>query len=440
MLEEIVANDLPDLGLILGCILASAFFSSAETAITSLGAQKVKYIIKTKGDAAKSLRLWLTHPGRVLTTILIFNNSVNILASAVMTAMMSRYFTSTVIGISTGVSTFLILVFGEIIPKSFGKSHAESTAVFSMRVIRMLEFLVRPLIKILSGFADGVINAISEDGDKTPPMTEEELEFLLAESKKAGVIEDLKQDIITGAFDFDETRVREIMTPRMDLSAVSTEDTFATVLGLCLESGHSRIPVYRESIDQVVGVILAKDLLREVSTPSAKTEHIKITTIMRDTFFVPESKSIMDVFKDLKRTKNHLAIVIDEYGGTAGIVTMEDILEEIVGDIQDEYDTEEAEFLQIDKGTYEVSGAVNLEEFMDYFELDEKDIETDDADTLAGWLTKRVSDLPKVGQTVTVGPLTMEVTEVDRHRIERVRVVKSAAKPPPESTEEPVLQ
>jgi CBS domain containing-hemolysin-like protein len=428
MFESIIANDLPQIGMILFCLIISAFFSAAETSITSLGAQKVKYLIKTRGDHAKQLRLWLTHPGRVLTTILIFNNGVNILASAVATAVTAKYFDSQVIGISTGITTFLVLIFGEIIPKSFGKTHPEATAIFTMKLIKPLEFIVRPLTKILSGFADGVINAVSEDGDKTPPMTEEELEFLVSESKKAGVIEDLKQDIIAGAFDFDETRVREIMTPRMDLSAVSTEDSFATVLKLCLDSGHSRIPVYRESIDQVVGVIMAKDLLKEVADPKSNSESIKLTSIMRDTFFVPESKSIMEVFKDLKKTKNHLAIIIDEYGGTAGIVTMEDILEEIVGDIQDEFDSEEAEILQIEKGVYDVSGAVNLDEFMDYFELDEKEIETDDADTLAGWLTNLVSELPKVGQSVSAGPLTMEVTEVDRHRIERVRVTRTPQK------------
>lgn len=422
MFDSAIGYNLPEILLIVACLLVAALFSAAETAMTSLGAQKVKYLIKTRGSQAKELRLWLTHPGRVLTTILIFGNVVNILASVVTTALATKYFENNIIGISTGITTFLILIFGEIIPKSFGKSHAESTAIFSMKIIKPLEFLVRPVIKILSGFADGVINAISEDGHKTPPMTEEELEFLVAESKKAGVIEDLKQDIISGAFDFDETKVREIMTPRMDLSAVSTEDSFDTVLKLCLDSGHSRIPVYRESIDQIVGVIMAKDLLKLIAAPTANTLTIQLSAIMRDTLFVPESKSIMEVFKDLKRTKHHLAIIIDEYGGTAGIVTMEDILEEIVGDIQDEFDSEEAEIVQVDAEVYEVLGAVNLEEFMDYFKLDEKEIATDDADTLAGWLTNLVSDLPKVGQTVSTGPLEMEVMEVDRHRIERVRV------------------
>jgi len=424
MFDSLANDDMLSFSVIGACLVMSAFFSSAETGITSLGTQKAKYLIKTKGEAVSQLKLWINFPGRVLSTILIFNNVVNILASAVATSLAVKYFENQAIAIATGGITFLVLIFGEIVPKSFAKSHAESTALFTMRIINPLEFMVRPASKLLAGFADGVVNAISDDGGEAPAMSEEELEFLVNESEKAGVIEEIKKEIIEGAFDFDETRVKEIMTPRPDVTAVSSEESFENVLALCIETGHSRIPIYKESADQMIGVILAKDLLRETAKIKNKVPDIKITSIMREAFFSPESKSIMDVFKDLKRTKNHLTVIIDEYGGTAGIVTMEDILEEIVGEIQDEFDAEEAKILEIDKGIFDIAGAVAISEFLEYFEIDEDSVETEDTETLAGWLTMLVGEMPKVGQTVTSGPLRMEVTEVDRHRIERVRVVR----------------
>ncbi|MEZ4741162.1 MAG: hemolysin family protein [Bdellovibrionota bacterium] len=422
---EFMAND-DSFGLIMigVCLIMSAFFSSAETGITTLGTQRARYLLKTRGHSAKQLMLWVDHPGRVLSTILIFNNVVNILASAIATSLAVRHFQNQAIAVATGTITFLVLVFGEIVPKSFAKSHAEATALFSMNIIRLLEFLVRPISKILSGFADGVVNAISDEVDKPPAMSEAELEFLVNESEKAGVLGDIKKDIIEGAFEFDETRVREIMTPRTDISAVSSLSSFEDVLRLCLETGHSRIPIYKESIDEVVGVILAKDLLTEMAKTSKDLDKIKITDIMREAFFTPESKSIMEAFKDLKSTKNHLSIIIDEYGGTAGIVTMEDILEEIVGEIQDEYDAEEAKILEIGKGVYDIAGSVSISEFLVYFGIDEDEVDTKEADTLGGWLTLLVSEMPKVGQSVTAGPLKMEVTEVSRHRIERIRVTQ----------------
>lgn len=407
------------------CLILSSFFSAAETAITSLGAQKVKYLIKTRGEKVYPLKLWLTNPGRVLTTILIFNNSVNILASATATVLATYYFAEGAVGIATAIITILVLIFGEIIPKSFAKSHAEATAIVAMRIIKVLEFLIRPLTRLLSWFTDGVINAISEEGNKTPPMTEEELEFLVSESEKAGVIEDLKRDIIEGAFEFDDTKVREIMTPRTDLTAVPESEPFSSVLALCLETGHSRIPVYNEKIDHITGVVLAKDLLKALATPGRDRDKIKITDIMREALFVPESKSIMEAFKDLKNTKNHLAIIIDEYGGTAGIVTMEDILEEIVGEIQDETDHEEDQIITLDENVFEMPGFINIFEVIEFLGFEETDFEIGEADTLGGWLTQNTSNLPEIGQTVTIGPLTLEVLEIDRHRIEKVKITKN---------------
>jgi CBS domain containing-hemolysin-like protein len=410
------------------CLILSAFFSSAETAITSLGAMKVKHMLNTRGKSVRQLRLWAVHPGRVLTTILIFNSVVNILGASLATVIAADFFQDQAVGVATGVVTFLVLVFGEIMPKSFAKTHAETWAIFSMRIVNLAYYSIYPVVLALSGFAEWVIKVFSKGAKRSPLITEDELEFIVNESQKAGVIEHIKKEIIEGAFDFDETRVREIMTPRTDLAAIEETDPINSLMELIIKSGHSRIPVYRETIDHVVGVVLAKDFLSLALNKAKQASVVYAKDLMRAPFFVPESKTIMEVFNDLKRSKSHIAIVIDEYGGTAGIVTMEDILEEIVGEIQDEFDAEEADIVQVDDKVHDVSGSINIDEFLDFFQLGSKELPEDEpteqSDTLAGWMTQLISEMPEVGQKVTIGEFEMEVTEVDRHRIERVRITK----------------
>lgn len=429
MITSFLVAEAGSLSVIFTCLVLSAFFSSAETAITSLGVIKVRHILDQRGKNASQLKLWLKHPGRVIATILLFNNVVNILASSVTTQLTYVYFESGAIGIATGLTTFWVLVFGEIIPKSFAKSHAEGMALFSMRIIQIIYFMSYPLVRGLSGFADFVIRLISRGSKTTPLITEEEIEFIVSEGEKAGVIGDIKKDIIEGAFDFDETKVREIMTPRPDLTALHVDTPWKEVVDKALETGHSRLPVYRDNIDQIVGIVLAKDLLKFLSQQVNETKNLNASDFMRETHFAPESKSIMEVFKDLKRTKNHMAVIIDEYGSTAGIVTMEDILEEIVGEIQDEFDAEEAQILKIDEHVFEVSGSMNIDEFFNYFKIQEGDLREnekgEDVDTLAGWVTQLIGEMPQVGQKVRVLTFDIEVIEVSQMRIDAVKIIES---------------
>ena len=417
------------LGLIFICLVLSAFFSSAETAITSLGTMKVKHILDQKGKKARQLQLWLTHPGRVITTVLLFNNVVNILASSLTTSITYRYFQSGAVGIATGITTFCVLVFGEIIPKSFAKSHAEGFALFSMRFVVIVYYLCYPLVKGLSGFAEYVIKFVSKGSKTAPLITEEEIEFIVSEGEKAGIIQDIKREIIEGAFDFDETKVREIMTPRTNLTAFSTDTPLEEIIDETISTGHSRIPVYSENMDHMVGVVLAKDLLKYTSGKNELKNEVVAKDLMRDAHFAPESKSIMEVFKDLKRTKSHMAIIIDEYGGTAGIVTMEDILEEIVGEIQDEFDAEEAQILKVDENIHEVAGGMNIYEFFELFNIDNKTLNEDQSeegiDTVAGWVTQLIGQMPKAGQKVQVGHLNLEVIEVSQRRIDVIKVTQT---------------
>ncbi len=419
-------SDILSVFIIFLCVAISAFFSAAETSITSLGSLKARHLLDIRGKTVSQLNLWLKHPSRVLTTILIFNTVVNILASAVATELAARYFHSRAIGIATGIVTLLILVFGEIIPKSFAKAMPEPIAIATLKLIQIIYWIMFPVIWFFSELAAKIIVLLGAKEKKGPPITEAELEFLVNVGEKAGVIEETKQEMISGVFGFDETRVREVMTPRTDIRAIELHSSFSDAVRIANESGFSRIPVFEGRIDNIVGMLLAKDLLQ--FTVSGKDGGpTQISQMMREVFFVPESKLIMDVFKDLKRNKKHMAIVIDEYGGTAGIVTLEDILEEIVGEIQDEFDSEEAEIIDRGNGVYDVQGSLNIEDFLEFFELGIRDLNVEqdaEADTIGGLLTHILGDLPKVGKTITIGPLKLEVTDMSRHRIRRVKVRK----------------
>jgi CBS domain containing-hemolysin-like protein len=408
--------------IIVLCLIFSAFFSAAETAITSLGILKSKQLLKQQKNK-KALELWLGHPSRVLTTILVFNTASNILAAAFAMQVAARHFGNYAVAIATGALTFALLIFGEIIPKSFARGHAEFLGTLALKTVAVLYTIFFVVIWPLSEFTAHILRKLGKTDTLQPTLDEEELEFLINEGEKAGVLEESQKEMISGVFEFDDTKVREIMTPRTDIKAAEKDQGTLECIKIILQTGHSRIPIYEERIDNIVGVLLAKDILRYL-TGGGKLP--PVADIMREPFFVPESKPIMEVFKDFNRTKNHMAIIIDEYGGTAGIVTMEDILEEIVGEIQDEYDAEEAKIVKIKSGAYEVSGSVNISEFVEYFGLDgsfEEDVEGD-VDTIGGWMTRHLGNLPQVGQSLVHDPLTLEVAAVDRHRIERLKVIK----------------
>jgi CBS domain containing-hemolysin-like protein len=408
------------------CVGLASMFSVCETAITSLGSLKAKHILEEEGRANRQLNLWHQHPSRVLTTIVIFATIVHTLASAVATDLAARYFASQAIGVATGATTLALLVFGEITPKSYGRTHAETAVGPALRIIYVLYVCAWPIVWVFSEFAGRFVKLVGGPKSQQPPITEEELEFLVNVGERAGVLEETKKDMIVSVFEFDETKVREIMTPRPDIRWLTLTATFEDAVVIAMESGMSRIPICSdEGIDHVVGVLLVKDLLPFARTASKEHRQFDLRQMMREPFFVPESKLIMEVFKELKGAKSHIAIVIDEHGGTAGLVTMEDILEEIVGEIQDEYDVEEAEMLELEPGIYDVAGSAHVDEFLEFFELDRESLPEkpeEDFDTIGGWITSLLGELPEVGKTVRIGPLNIEISDVERHRIRRVRV------------------
>ena len=435
--SQLSTIDLHQILIILTCVVGSALFSASETAITSIGILKARHLAEQDERAKRAFSIWLGHPDHILTTILVWNTGINIFASATATQMAARHFENHSVGIATGITTFLILVFGEIAPKSFARVNHVRLSIFLMAFINFLCRATYPLIWTLTRFAQYIIHRLGSSSPIHPRITEEELEFLIKEGEKAGVLEETKTDMLSGVFEFDEVMVREIMTPRTDIRALEKEGTFDDALNEIISSGHSRLPVYDNSIDNIIGIIYAKDVLRHLSQRNQGQKLPSIITIMREPLFVPESRMLLDVFKDLKRTKKHMAVIVDEYGGTSGLVTMEDALEQIVGDIQDEFDQEEAQIIEVEPGVFDVSGSVSIADFVDYFNLDDSfDLKVEgNVDTIAGWMTQLLGELPKIGQTQSYPPLTLEVSEVARHRIEKLRVIRMLS---PE-TEDPAV-
>lgn len=417
------------------CILASALFSAAETAVASLGAL---FRHSLKENSSSSMRLLLMHPSRVFTVILLFDNLSKIAATVLAADISYRLTGSVPVSALIATVTVVMLILSSIIPKAIARAHPQIVAQVTMVLINLLYRATYPLIVTLASFATWIIRILGSEQNLQPTITEEELEYLIEVGEKTGAIEEVKKEMISGVFDFDETKVREIMTPRTDIVAVEKDTSLEETIRLIIQSGHSRLPVYDEQIDNVMGIVFAKDVLRYMADPKRAKANLPFTlkSLMREPQFVPESKHLIEIFKELKQSKNHMAIIIDEYGGTAGLVTMEDILEEIVGDIQDEFDTEEASIVEVSENVYDVAGYVNISEFAEFFEIDEaiaKDVEGE-VDTIAGWMTQILGHLPEIGQKVSYGSLTLEVTEVDRHRIDRLRVVQ-APKPEQPITE-----
>lgn len=433
-METTASTEFVAIVYIILCVLATGFFSAAETAVTSLAALRGKLEANEKKNA--SMQLLLEHPSRVFTTILLFSNFFKITAALLITDIVYQKFASLDLPLVVFAIGFGILIFCDLIPKSIARVHLPQVAHFGMILVYMLYKILQPLIVLLSNFANWIIRKMGSDQSLQLTITEAELEYILEVGERSGVLEDVKKDMISGVFEFDETKVREIMTPRTDIVAlekgVSLEDTVRAIM----QSGHSRLPVYDEQIDKIMGIVFAKDVLKLLADPKRSQKPFSVVNIMREPQFVPESKHLIEIFKELKQSKNHMAVIIDEYGGTAGLVTMEDILEEIVGDIQDEFDSEEEQITQTSENVFEVAGFVNISEFAEYFEIDEKfaeDVEGE-VDTIAGWMTQLLGHLPEIGQKVTYENLTLEVTDVDRHRIERLRVTREPL-PPKSGTE-----
>lgn len=420
------------LAVLLVLLAGSGFFSGAETALTSLGKLRAKRLMtelegKEHARFRTRLKYWLDHSQDILVTILIGNNMVNIGASALATVVATEIFLNIVgvarslawgSGTAVGVMTFLILVFGEITPKSYAKQYPERFARFVLPPVIGFYWFFYPLIVFMRGLTRFLIRVA---GGSLPQeknrITEEELKSLVLAGREEGTLEESELQMLHSVFEFDETVVREIMVPRIDIYALEADTGFEDVIDAARESGFSRLPVYEESLDQMVGILNIKDLLTRIDRESV--DAFDLRRIARPTYFVPESKKVNQLLGEFRRNQVHMAIVVDEYGGTSGLITLEDILEQIVGEIQDEYDEERDWVLTIREGTYLVDARIDLD---DLTERIERELPTEKYDSLGGMAVEEMGKIPDEGERFTYDDMTFVVVSADPERVKKVRV------------------
>lgn len=417
--------DSPDISTCLVLVillLFSAFFSAAETAFSSVNLLRIRNMAEDGSHRAKTALHLSGNFDKLLATILIGNNVVNIATSALMTVVATQLFGAKGVAIATGVATLLVLTFGEILPKSFAKENSEQLVLLIAPFMNLLCVLLTPLsfffIHLRGIFSRG------GEGQKTPTITEQELMYMLGTIQEEGVLEAQEKDLVQSALEFDETTVQEVITPRVNMVALDIEDTHKEILDTVLSERYSRLPVYEGTIDNIVGMVHSREILERL----IKGKEVSLKDMMSEMTFVHRTMKISNLLGQFQREKNHMAVVIDDYGGTLGLVTMEDLLEELVGDIWDEDDEVITECTHLGDNVYQVSGDMNIEEFFDTIGYAPKDFESD-YNTMNGWALEQLEHIPHVGESFEYHMLTVTVEEMDDQRITRLRVQKNIVQP-----------
>lgn len=412
--------------LLIVLLVLSGVFSSAETSLSSLNIIKIKQLKKRGVKEVKTLEKLLKNSSKTLATILIGNNIVNIAATAIATELTLKFFAGKqATFIVTTIMTILILVFGEITPKTYSSYNPEKIAIKLGKPIEFLSVIFTPILAVLNNITKLIIRSFGGNivNNKTT-VSEEEIKTLVDVGEEAGIIEKQEREMINSIFEIGEIRVTEVMIPRIDMiyleEDVSTEEAIKQVL----KYGYSRIPVIKKTIDNVIGMIYAKDLL-SCYFEKDREKHSGIKKLIRPAYFIPQSKKAIDLLTEMQIKKIHIAIVLDEYGGTLGLVTIEDILEEIVGDILDEYDEDMDLIDYFDENTLIVNSKVSVEEINEIFG---KKIPEDEFESIGGFTFNLLGRIPKVNDTIEYDGLLFKVIDVHNRRIRKLEIKKMANK------------
>ena len=404
-------------------LLLSAFFSSAETALTTVNRIRMRSLAEDGNSRAACVLKVTDDSGKMLSAILIGNNIVNLSASSIATSLALALLGIVVAGIATGILTLLILIFGEISPKTIAAINAEKISLSYCNIIYWLMKLLTPVIFILNKLSIAFLFLLRVDPNaKDKAMTEEELRTIVDVGKETGVIESEEHEMINNVFDFGDAQAKEVMVPRIDMTFANIDCTYDELIEIFKEDKFTRLPVYKDTTDNVIGIINMKDLLLYKDR-----EHFSIQDIMREPYFTYEHKNTAELFMEMRKSSISLAIVLDEYGATAGLITLEDLLEEIVGEIRDEYDTDEEDpIVKLSDREYLVLGSTNLEDLCEKLDLD---FESDDYDTIGGYLIGLLDHLPEKNEIIiTDDDVLLRVEQMDKNRIEKIYIKKPEPK------------
>lgn len=397
-------------------ILLSAFFSASETAFSTVNKIRLRnYVDGGSTKAQRALEIAEDYDN-VLSTILIGNNVVNIASTAIATILFTNLFGASGAAISTAVMTVLVLTFGEILPKSYAKENSEALALRFAGPLGMLMVVLRPVVWLFVQLK-GLMARFTGSGDNSPSVTEQELKVIIETIEGEGVLEEQESDLVQSALEFDEIDAQEVITPRVDMIAVDIDDPIEETIKTVMESRYTRIPVYQGSTDNIIGILQARDLLESI----IRGGEIDLRHLLSDPLFVHKTKKISTLLSDFKRNKVHIAVVTDDYGGTMGIVTMEDLLEELVGDIWDEDEEEVEELVQVGENRYEVTGDMNVYEMFEQLGVDDRSFDSD-YNTISGWAMEMLEHIPDVGESFTYKNLTITVLEQENQRIIKLLV------------------
>lgn len=396
------------------CILFSAFFSGTETAFSTVNQVRLKSYADSGSKKAKRAKTALyicDNYDKTITTILIGNNIVNLGGSSLATVLCINIWGDIGAAIATGATTFLVLTFGEIIPKCIGKESSETIALYTAGILRVFMFVLYPIALFFIGLKSIVIKMLRIKND-APSVTEDELKYIINSIEEEGVLEQQEKELVQSALDFDEKTAFEILTPRVDMTAVDIDSDYEIMKKTILEERFSRIPVYQGNYDNIIGIIHSRDFLEEM----AMSVKPNIKKLIQPAQFVYKNQRLSDILTEFRKNKHHMAIVIDEYGGTLGLITMEDLLEEIVGEIWDEDEEEEKLFTKIEDGTYKVSGDMPLEEVFGLFGVSTRNLDTDSI-TIGGFFLDKKGEIPKAGDSLEIDDLKITVMEIEDQRI-----------------------
>ena len=405
------------------CLVLSAYFSATETAFSSANSTRLKTLAEKGSKKAKLACELLEHYDKLLSTILIGNNIVNILMASIGTVLFVRHYGDAGATISTVVVTVVVLVFGEISPKSVAKDCAERFAMFSATILQVFLFVLTPLNFLFSLWKKLLAKVFRLNGESK--MSQEELLMLVDEVQQDGSIDKNEGELLKNAIDFSEQQAQDILIHRVDLAALPITASKEEVAALFTETKYSRLLIYQDSIDHILGTVHQKDFYVGCGITEKPLEEIIVPPL-----FVLENEPISRLLKTLQKAKTHVAVVVDEYGGTCGIVTMEDILEELVGEIWDEHDEIEVFIRKTGANTFLVDAGMDFDEFAAYFQLKADSEMT----SVSGWVMEQFGRVPESGERITAGPLDVLVTKVDNHRIEEIQITQHAPAEAPASS------
>lgn len=398
-------------------LMCSAFFSASETALFSINKMRLRSLADNGNKKARKAQRLLENPDDLLSTILIMNNLINITTSSLTTVVMYNFFGSVGVSIATGIVTILVLIFGEITPKTVAIQNSEKITLKIINIIDFFVTILRPVVTVFKVISN-TINKVNGGSSDEAVITEEELKTIVDFSEENGVLDISEKEMIYNVFDFGDLVVKDIMVQKINITALNINSTYTETMDTIKREKYSRIPIYNEDMDSIVGILNVKDLLFN----DIKEDKFELKDYIRDTHQTYEFKKVQELFKEMKKTKSHMFIVLDEYGATKGMVTMEDMIEEIVGDIDDEYDTiEDKEIVKISEKKYIVSGATKVNDIAEQLQI-QMDYNNEEFDSVGGYFIKYFDGFPVINDCIEKENFKLTISDIEKRTIKKVEI------------------